>query len=232
VYVALSGFDLGHVFKSTNGGLSWTNISSNLPNIPADDLIIDPDLPDTLYVATDIGVFRTKNSGTSWRTLVSGLPRTAVLSLRMHGPTRTLRAATHGRSAWDIHMPLAHLAITMSESPNPVAHGTNLTYTINVTNNGPDTAVGANFTDTVPAGTTYQSVTTTAGTCSHPAANAAGTVKCALGSLPKGSAATITLTVKDSANSGKTINNTSSMSSITPDPKTIDNTATLKTSVN
>ena len=232
VYVALSGFDMGHIFKSANGGVSWTNISSNLPNIPADDLVIDPDLPNTLYVATDIGVFRTTNSGASWSTLVSGLPRTPVLSLRMHGPTRTLRAATHGRSTWDIHMPIADLAITMSESPNPVAHGTNLTYTIKVTNNGPDTAVGANFTDTVPAGTTYQSVTTTAGTCSHPAVNAAGTVKCALGSLTKGSAATITLTVNDTASSGATINNTSRVSSSTPDPKMTNNTVTLKTSVN
>src|SRR6202011_2357621 len=107
VYVALSGFDSGHVFESTNGGLSWTNITGNLPNIPADDLVIDPNLPNTLYVATDIGVFRTTNSGGSWSTLVSGLPRSPVLSLRMQGPTRTLRAATHGRSVWDIHMPIA-----------------------------------------------------------------------------------------------------------------------------
>jgi uncharacterized repeat protein (TIGR01451 family) len=232
VYVALSGFDSGHVFKSTNGGLSWTDISGNLPNIPADDLVVDPTLPNTLYLATDIGVFRTANLGAKWSTLVSGLPRTPVLSLRMHGPTRTLRAATHGRSVWDIHMPIADLALTMVEAPNPVRQGTNMKYTVHVTNNGPDTAAATTVIDTVPSFTTYQSVTTTVGTCSHPAIGGTGKLSCALSDLKKGSSVTIVLIVKDTANSGSTLSNTASVSSSTPDPKPKNNVGTLRTRVN
>ena len=39
------------------------SISSNLPNIPVNDMSLDPDLPGTIYVATDIGVFVTANTG-------------------------------------------------------------------------------------------------------------------------------------------------------------------------
>jgi photosystem II stability/assembly factor-like uncharacterized protein len=65
-YATFSGFtfgsdQLGHVFKTTNSGVSWADISGNLPNIPANHLAVDPDLPGTLYLATDVGVFYTSN---------------------------------------------------------------------------------------------------------------------------------------------------------------------------
>ena len=53
-------------------------------------------------MGTDVGVFYTINSGSSWTSLVNGLPRVAVLGLTFHSPSRTLRASTHGRGAWDI----------------------------------------------------------------------------------------------------------------------------------
>lgn len=107
VYVTFSGFPAtgaalsGHIYKSRDGGNSWTDISGNLPNLPVDDLVIDPDLPDTLYAATDLGVMVTTDAGTTWTPLGTGLPRVPVLSLVLHRPTRTLRAASHGRSMWD-----------------------------------------------------------------------------------------------------------------------------------
>lgn len=110
-YVTFSGFSgfggdtQGHVFKTINGGTHWTDISGNLPNTPVNDIAVDPDIANTLYVATDVGVFRTSNGGTTWSTLVTGLPRVAVLSLTMHRASRTLRAGTHGRSVWDLNIP-------------------------------------------------------------------------------------------------------------------------------
>ncbi len=101
-YVVFSGFQSGHVFKTTNGGASWSNISSDLPDVPVNDVALDPDVPGTLYVATDIGVLFTSNGGQSWSVAGSGLPRVVVVGLALHHPTRTLRAATHGRSAWDL----------------------------------------------------------------------------------------------------------------------------------
>jgi hypothetical protein len=108
-YLAFSGFsgygdNFGHAFITQNGGSTWTDISGNLPNIPVDDIAIDPAQANTYYVGTDFGVFYTTNGGTAWATLVSGLPRVAVLSLKIHAATRNLRAATHGRSIWGTNL--------------------------------------------------------------------------------------------------------------------------------
>ncbi len=107
-YVTYSGFsgygdNLGHVFMTTNYGAAWTDVSGNLPNIPADSIAIDPEQANTFYVATDFGVFYTTNGGTAWATMVTGLPRVAVLSLMLH-PSRNLFAATHGRSMWETNV--------------------------------------------------------------------------------------------------------------------------------
>ena len=122
-YAAFSGFSFvqgavndlrGHLFKTTDGGATWTDESctvsncstpgaTDLPNTPVNDVVIDPDIPGTLYVATDIGVFQGVCTTTcTWTTLSTGLPRVAVLSLKLHHVSRTLRAATHGRGTWDI----------------------------------------------------------------------------------------------------------------------------------
>lgn len=106
---------LGHVFKTTDAGRVWADVScsmpdcskpaaADLPNIPVNDIVVDPDLPGTIYAATDLGVFVGSCTTTpcSWSTLGVGLPHVAVLSLRLHEPSRTLRAATHGRGMWDL----------------------------------------------------------------------------------------------------------------------------------
>ena len=105
-YGGFSGFvdSVGHVFKTTNGGTAWTDISGNLPNVPVTSIAIDPDIANTYYVGTDVGAFYTSNGGTSWSVLGTGLPNVGVMSLAFHHATRTLRAATHGRSAWDLSL--------------------------------------------------------------------------------------------------------------------------------
>ena len=108
-YVAFSGFNAaggqpGHVFKTTNAGANWSDISGDLPDTPVNDIVADPDMPNTLYIGTDVGVFFTSNGGANWSTLGSGFPRVAVFGLALHRPTRTLRAATHGRSMWDLSL--------------------------------------------------------------------------------------------------------------------------------
>jgi photosystem II stability/assembly factor-like uncharacterized protein len=136
-YVAFSGFsgygdNLGHVFTTTNAGASWTDISGNLPNIPADDIVVDPLQANTLYVATDFGVFYTTNGGTAWGTLVNGLPRAAVLSLKLH-PSRNLFAATHGRSMWETNVSsvTAIPSIVGLSPPSATAGASTFTLTVN-----------------------------------------------------------------------------------------------------
>jgi hypothetical protein len=73
----------------------------------------------------------------TWTTLSSGLPRVAVLSLKLHEPSRTLRAATHGRGAWDLALNNftfsgPHLsAITAPAPASANSGGTQFTLTVN-----------------------------------------------------------------------------------------------------
>ena len=60
---------------------------------------------------------------------------------------------------------LVDIVVNQSDSPDPIAAGGILTYTIAVANNGPDDATGVVLTDTIPAGTTFVSSTTTKGSC-------------------------------------------------------------------
>lgn len=115
-YAVVSGFAAdfvgvdqvpGHVFKVTNGGATWTDMTGNLPDVPMSDIAIDPAIPDTFYVATDIGVFTTSNGGSSWDTVVTNLPRSVIVSLALDPQSRILRAATHGRSMFDLQLPAA-----------------------------------------------------------------------------------------------------------------------------
>ncbi|MCK5820449.1 MAG: T9SS type A sorting domain-containing protein [Bacteroidales bacterium] len=107
-YVTFSGiryYDyLPHVFKTTNLGASWTDISGNLPDFPVGNIQIDPDIPDTYYIATDGGVFVSRDGGNYWELMGLGMPNAPVLDLNIHRPTRTLVAATFGRSMWRINL--------------------------------------------------------------------------------------------------------------------------------
>ena len=140
-YVTFSGFPnngQGHVFKTSNGGGSWNDVSGNLPNLPVNDLVVDPDIPGTLYIGTDAGVMATSDGGGTWSTVGNGLPRVVVESLVLQRASRTLRAATHGRSVWDILAPLPGATlqpIINSVSPNNAnAGGSGFTISVAGTN--------------------------------------------------------------------------------------------------
>jgi len=99
-YVTVSGFKYldytPRVFKTTDGGQNWTDISSNLPNIPVNDIIVYP-AENILFVATDLNVWYSKDDGANWTILGNNLPLTVVMDLKFHEPTKTLYAGTFGR---------------------------------------------------------------------------------------------------------------------------------------
>jgi uncharacterized repeat protein (TIGR01451 family) len=122
----------------------------------------------------------------------------------------------------------ADLAVTKTDSPDPVHIGQVLTYTIRVTNNGASTANGVTLTDNLPKGAGYVSTTTTQGTCT--AKPERRLVNCALGTMGNGATATITITVKPTSKG--TITNTASVTATSPsDPNTANNRATATTTV-
>ncbi|HEX8354508.1 MAG TPA: DPP IV N-terminal domain-containing protein, partial [Pyrinomonadaceae bacterium] len=102
---------------------------------------------------------------------------------------------------------LPPLALTVSDSPDPVVPGVELTYTLGVTNNHTLTAAGATLTDALDAGTTFVSATASRGSCETPAAGATGTVTCSLGDLAAGEQATVIVVVRVAADDGATLHN-------------------------
>ncbi len=101
----------------TDGGLSrlhyydgsnWHNQSGTggtaLLDTQINKLVIDPDTPDHLYVAADIGLWRSTNGGTDWQVFNNGIPETAIISLAVFkaaGHKKLLRAVTHGRGMYE-----------------------------------------------------------------------------------------------------------------------------------
>lgn len=123
----------------------------------------------------------------------------------------------------------ADLRLQLSALPSPVASGTNLTYTIVVTNAGPDAASSPTVSMGTPVGTTFVSSTKPSNwTCANPSPGPS--VSCTGPKLPAGESVTITLTFKVNAASG-TISGTAGVSSETNDPASGNNSATLSTPV-
>jgi uncharacterized repeat protein (TIGR01451 family) len=119
--------------------------------------------------------------------------------------------------------PAADLAVTMTDSPDPVSKGGTLTYTIVVTNQGLETATDVQLTDTLSRDVRFVSVTSTAGSCSQ----SGGTVNCTLGDIPTGGSVTVTIDVTTKKRG--TVINTVQVSTSSPDPNRANNTATEET---
>ena len=123
VYVTLSGFGLdelaAHVYRSTNRGLTWFPIAGNLPDVPANDLVVDPVDPQTLYLGTDVGVYFTHSRGAVWAPMGRSMPVQSVADLELHAASRQLVAFTHGRSAW--RFDLAYLPVSVPGGGGTVA---------------------------------------------------------------------------------------------------------------
>jgi uncharacterized repeat protein (TIGR01451 family) len=142
-------------------------------------------------------------------------------------PASPYRAADHDPVLVGLFQ-VADLSLTKTDSPDPVIAGTNLTYTITVTNGGPDVAANASWTDTLPAGTTFVSLPAVAGwSCTTGA-----TVSCSNPSFAVGSAVfTLTVAVDPGVAAGTVLSNTATAASDTGDPDTDDRSDTAMTTV-
>jgi photosystem II stability/assembly factor-like uncharacterized protein len=103
VYATFSGFGTAHLYKTTNGGTTWTPISG-LPDVPTNSVLIDPVAESNIYVANDIGVWFSMDGGFSWEYLSEAAPQ-AMLAMHLSiSADRKLRVATHGLGVWQTPM--------------------------------------------------------------------------------------------------------------------------------
>lgn len=127
----------------------------------------------------------------------------------------------------------ADISVTKVDTPDPVLADNLVTYTITVTNNGPDPADSASLTDTLPASTAFVSLSSPGGwSCTTPAVGSGGTVSCSIFTFAVGSAVfTLTVAVDPSTPGGTVLSNTATASSSTADANPGDESDTETTTV-
>jgi hypothetical protein len=176
VYITLAGMEgsaakIQVVYRSTNGGATWTGITANLPLAPANSLVIDPQNANTIYVATDQGVYFTtqvancaQSTSNCWSVFGSGLPAAPAVALSavpgLSSPS-VLVAGTYGRGIWQTPLwsagtSLAAAAATPSSLafPSQVFNTASSSLTVTLANTGSlaltptSIAMNGNFSET------------------------------------------------------------------------------------
>jgi hypothetical protein len=89
------------VFKTTDHGRTWKNITNNIPDGHCVYVVREDKInKNLLFAGTEFGVFVSINGGASWSDFTNGLPTVAVHDLLIHPRDADLIAGTHGRGVW------------------------------------------------------------------------------------------------------------------------------------
>ena len=129
VFAANSGYRdndfIPHIHRSDNNGLSWTDISGDLPALAVNQICVYPTNDTYIFVATDGGVYYTLNNGVHWDRLGDNMPVFPVYDLEYDQPNNKIIAGTFARSCWSISIDgLIPLSITASADTTICAGGT------------------------------------------------------------------------------------------------------------
>ncbi|MGA9529121.1 MAG: hypothetical protein WBS24_13490 [Terriglobales bacterium] len=134
-YVGIMGFNVPHIFQTTNAGSSWTNWSGSgsaaLPDAPVNALLVDSSVaPPQIYAGTDVGVFVSSATSPSWAEVgtpalpgaTGYLPNVPVTAIRIfNSGIKKLRVATYGRGIWEYALPNApDYANVISNTPQTI----------------------------------------------------------------------------------------------------------------
>jgi uncharacterized repeat protein (TIGR01451 family) len=122
---------------------------------------------------------------------------------------------------------VADISITKADTPDPVTLGSSLTYTLTVTNNGPDPSTGSTVIDVLPPGVTFVSATPSQGSCLE----VAGTITCMLGPLAVGASATIEIVVTVDPTAVSPLSDTATVTGAETDSVAGNNSATAETTI-
>jgi hypothetical protein len=112
-YAAVGGFNAntptmpGHVFQvscsSSCASFNWLDKSGNLPDIPVDSVIVNPNFPQQVFAGTDFGLYFTNNitaASPTWYRFDKGLPHAMIWDLQIDRGSTTLSIWTRGRGAY------------------------------------------------------------------------------------------------------------------------------------
>lgn len=183
-YAAVGGFNAntpttqGHVHRivcNTNcATFTWTDKTGNLPNIPVDSIIVNPNIPKQVFAGTDWGLYYTDDitvASPVWSRFENGLPHSMVWDMQIDRGATTLSVWTRGRGAYVWPLPLS-----AGVSPTPTATATstpNATATATATATVTPTATATATTS--PTSTATASPTPTATATASPSATPTAT---------------------------------------------------------
>jgi hypothetical protein len=162
-------------------------------------------------------------------TITPGLGPNAIVTATAMSPTGD--TSEFSACASTSTLPLANLLVTVTDAPDPVRSGEQVTYTITVTNLGPEIANAVVLDAPTPTGTTFASATSSQGVFTAPAPGAAGTVSFALGAIASGANATATVVLNVTAAAGTVLSFSAVATTASSDPDTTNNTGTATTTV-
>jgi uncharacterized repeat protein (TIGR01451 family) len=240
----LAGNNITYTIVVTNNGPGTASTVTMTDTLPANTTVVSITPPATptgwVCPAAALGVQTCTNaslgaSTTSTFTLVlkvtagtapgTVITNSATVSSATSDPTNTNNTAT---TTSTVASPTqADVSILKTASPEPVDQGTNLTYTLQVTNNGPAVATGVTVTDVLPSQVTYTSVSipSVQGSCTYTSATT--TVSCSLNNMNVGSLVIITINVNAATfSSSTTSSNTATVTATTSDPNSTNNSST------
>jgi photosystem II stability/assembly factor-like uncharacterized protein len=136
IWITASGWNSNEkVFKSSNAGDSWVDISgNNLPNVPVNCIVYQDNAKDDLYVGTDLGVYHRDSTMSEWMPYMTGLPNVAITELEIHYGVNKIRAATYGRGIWESDLNAISLSANFEDIlsctiyPNPTRDKINIAF--------------------------------------------------------------------------------------------------------
>lgn len=160
------------IYTSADAGTTWTNYSSDLPNLPINAVVWQGGDNDAIYVGMDVGVYYRDNTLSTWTNYTGNLPNVQIQELEIDFNISKLRAATFGRGLWEVDLyggtpstdpPVANF----SASATNIYEGDSVTFTDLSTNNPnswswtfaggtPGTSTAQNPTITYSTAGTYQ----------------------------------------------------------------------------
>lgn len=191
---------------STDGGATWTTDAALTAAVTGNGrftftvpmwgtqthaIAFSPTDANTILVGTEAaGIVASTDGGKTWATMPGSQQVTAVTSFLFDEVRHDIIVSSYGRGLWKLALPNADLSITKTATSDTVVAGTELDYTITVTNHGPDAAPDATVVDQLPPQLSFISASLTP----PQGCTAAGqTVTCDLGTLGNGDTVTFTL---------------------------------------
>ena len=149
-YAAVGGFNAntpttpGHLFQVTCTGsqcssFTWVDKTGNLPDIPIDSVIVNPNYPQQVFAGSDFGLYFTNDvtqSNPTWYRFESGLPHAMIWDMSIDAGSTTLSLWTRGRGAYVYPLPSAGISVNplaLVSSASQMTHGSAGTFSIDLT---------------------------------------------------------------------------------------------------